>query len=120
MSNELYFTNNNNNSKSLKNFIFNVLKTKYFLRKILGIIFECADIYNPNNKRTITETIHDSEFLTKLNYNFDDSDDEKEIENINNLKMFEKGLEEIKKITEETKQLQDKISQFALKINITG
>ena len=119
MSNELYFTNNNN-SKSLRHFIFNVLKTKYFLRKILGIIFECADIYNPNNKRTITETIHDSEFLTKLNYNFDDSDDEKEIENINNLKMFEKGLEEIKKITEETKQLQDKISQFALKINITG
>ena len=119
MSNELFFTNNNSN-KSLANFIINVLKTKYFLRKILSIIFECADIYNPNSKRTITETIHDSEFLTKLNYNYDDSDEEKEKDNLNNIKMFEKGLEEIKKITKETKQLQDRISQFAYKINVTG
>ena len=34
--------------------------------------------------------------------------------------MFEKGLEEIKKISKETKQLQDKISHFAYKINVTG
>ena len=34
--------------------------------------------------------------------------------------MFEKGLEEIKKVTNETKQLKDKISKFAYKINFAG
>ena len=121
-SNELFFTNNNNNKDNLEDFIFNVLNTKYFLRKILAIIFECSGVYNPENenKRTITETIHDSEFLSRLNNNYEDTDDENDFVDINNIRMFEKGLEEIKKISKETKQLQDKISHFAYKINVTG
>ena len=117
-SNELFFTYNSNNNNKLENFISNVLCTNYFLRKVLSIIYECSEIYNPNNKRTITETIHDSEFLSQLNNN-EISDEENEIEDINNILLYEKGLEEIKKITKETKQLQDKISQFVYKINIT-
>ena len=120
-SNELFFTNNNNKD-NLEDFIINVLNTKYFLRKILTIIFECSGVYNPDpeNKRTITETIHDSEFLSRLNNNYEDTDDDNDFEDINNIRMFEKGLEEIKKISKETKQLQDKISYFAYKINATG
>ena len=117
-SNELFFTYTSNNNNKLENFISNVLCTNYFLRKVLSIIYECSEIYNPNNKRTITETIHDSEFLSQLNNN-EISDEENEIEDINNILLYEKGLEEIKKITKETKQLQDKISQFVYKINIT-
>ena len=115
-TNKLYFTGKDNNC--LKNFFLNVLNSKYFLKKALSIIFECNEIYGPNNKRTITETIHDSEFLSKLN-NYEDSEDncENDIEKTNNIEMFEKGLEEIKKVTKETKQLKDKISKFAYKIN---
>ena len=117
-SNQLYFTNNNN--KNLKHFFKNVLKTKYFLRKVLSIIFECCEIYNPNNKITITETIHDSEFLSRLNNYESDDNFKNDIEGIKNIKIFEKGLEEIKKVTKETKLLQDKISQFVYKINVEG
>ena len=115
-TNKLYFTGKDNNC--LKNFFLNVLNSKYFLKKALSIIFECNEIYGPNNKRTITETIHDSEFLSKLN-NYEDSEDncENDIEKTNNIEMFEKGLEDIKKVTNETKQLKDKISKFAYKIN---
>ena len=109
-TNKLYFTGKDNNC--LKNFFLNVLNSKYFLKKALSIIFECNEIYGPNNKRTITETVHDSEFLSKLN-NYEDSEENCE----NNIGMFEKGLEEIKKVTNETKQLKDKISKFAYKIN---
>ena len=113
-ANEFYFSNNFNNN--IKNFFLSVLKTKYFLRKILFVLYECSEIYNPNNKRTITETVHDSEFIARL-YKID-SDVDNESEDINNIRMYEKGLEEIKKITQETKQLQEKISKFAYKINI--
>ena len=113
-ANEFYFSNDVNNN--IKKFFLSVLKAKYFLRKILFILYECSEIYNPNNKRTITETIHDSEFISRL-YNID-SDVDNENEDINNIRMYEKGLEEIKKITQETKQLQDKISKFAYEINI--
>ena len=115
-TNKLYFTGKDNNC--LKHFFLNVLNSKYFLKKALSIIFECNEIYGPNNKRTITETIHDSEFLSKLN-NYEDSEDncENDIEKTNNIEMFEKGLEDIKKVTNETKQLKDKISKFAYKIN---
>ena len=117
--NKLNFTGSDN--KCLKIFFVNVLNSKYFLKKILRIIFECNEIYVHNNKRTVTETIHDSEFLSKLN-NYDDSEEncENDIEKINNIEMFEKGLEEIKKVTNETKQLKDKISKFAYKINFAG
>ena len=117
-SNELYYKDSNNN-KRIENFILNVLNSNYFLRKLLYVIYECSEIYNPNNKRTITETIHDSEFISKLN-SINNSDEENDIENINNIKLFEKGLEEIKKIAKETKNLQDKISQFVYKINATN
>ena len=119
--NELFFSNTNRNNNNLKFFFLNVLDTKYLLRKVLSVIFKCAEIYIPNNKRTITETMHDSEFLSKLN-DYEDSEDnyEDSIERMNYIKIFERGLEEIKKVTKETKQLQDKISKFAYKVNAIG
>lgn len=115
--NELLFSQNYK-IKNLPNFIYNVLYTHYFLRKILSICFECALIYDPNNKIKNTETMHDSEFLGKLINSYEDSD-ENVYDDINNIKIYEKDLEEIKKITKETRQLKDKISQFANEINIT-
>ena len=115
--NELLFSQNYK-IKNLPNFIYNVLYTHYFLRKILSICFECALIYDPNNKIKNTETMHDSEFLGKLINSYEDSD-ENVYDDINHIKIYEKDLEEIKKITKETRQLKDKISQFANEINIT-
>ena len=39
------------------------------------------------------------------------------MDDINNINIYEKGLEEIKKIAQETKKLQDKISQFVYTID---
>ena len=115
-SNELLFSKRfKNGNKNLSDFIYDVLSTHYFLRKILSILFECCLIYDPNNKIKNTETMHDSEFLGKLINSYEESDD---IEEIANIQAFQKGLEEIKQITRETKQLKDKISSFASKINL--
>jgi len=115
-SNELLFSKRfKNGNRNLSDFIYDVLSTHYFLRKILSILFECCLIYDPNNKIKNTETMHDSEFLGKLINSYEESDD---IEEIANIQAFEKGLEEIKQITRETKQLKDKISSFASKINL--
>ena len=115
-SNELLFSKRfKNGNKNLSDFIYDVLSTNYFLRKILSILFECCLIYDPNNKIKNTETMHDSEFLGKLVNSYEESDD---IEELANIQAFQKGLEEIKQITRETKQLKDKISSFASKINL--
>ena len=115
-SNELLFSKRfKNGNKNLSEFIYDVLSTHYFLRKILSILFECCLIYDPNNKIKNTETMHDSEFLGKLINSYEESDD---IEELANIQAFQKGLEEIKQITRETKQLKDKISSFASKINL--
>lgn len=115
-SNEFLFSKRfKNGNKNLSDFIYDVLSTHYFLRKILYILFECCLIYDPNNKIKNTETMHDSEFLGKLINSYEESDD---IEDIANIQAFERGLEEIKQITRETKQLKDKISSFASKINL--
>ena len=108
-SNELFFYDNIN--YNLQFFFMNALNSNYFLRKILCILYECLEIYNPY-RRTNTETVHDSVFISKLNNNFDS-----DMDDINNINVYEKGLEEIKKITQETKQLQDKISQFVYTID---
>ena len=108
-SNELFFYDNIN--YNLQIFFMNALNSNYFLRKILCILYECLEIYNPY-RRTNTETVHDSVFISKLNNNFDS-----DMDDINNINVYEKGLEEIKKITQETKQLQDKISQFVYTID---
>lgn len=115
-SNELLFSKRfKNGNKNLSDFIYDVLSTNYFLRKILSILFECCLIYDPNNKIKNTETMHDSEFLGKLVNSYEESDD---IDEIANIQAFERGLQEIKQITRETKQLKDKISSFASKINL--
>ena len=115
-SNELLFSKRfKNGNRDLSDFIYDVLSTHYFLRKILTILFECCLIYDPNNKIKSTETMHDSEFLGKLVNSYEESDD---IEEIANIHAFERGLEEIKQITKETRQLKDKISSFASKINL--
>ena len=43
-----------------------------------------------------------------------------DLKELNNIQLYERGLKEIKKISLETKELEDKITSFANKINIYG
>lgn len=89
------------------------------MRKILYILYESAEIYNIN-KSNLIETIHDNEFISKLIENYEDVGEKFDLKELNNIQLYEKGLEEIKKISLETKELEDKITSFANKINIYG
>ena len=106
-----------NKTDELKEFFLNVLNTKYFLRKILYICYESAELYNLNKQNSL-ETINDNEFISKLIENYEDVGEKYDLKELNNFKIYEEGLEQIKKITSETKQLEDTITQFAHKINI--
>ena len=114
-SNEILFSTNKNND--LKDFILNVLNTQYFLRKILYICYQSAEIYNINKQESI-ETIHEKDFISKLIEDYEDIGEKYDLKEKNNLKLYEEGLEEIKKITLETKNLENLITNFAHSINI--
>ena len=114
-SNEILFSTNKNND--LKDFILNVLNTQYFLRKILYICYQSAEIYNINKQESI-ETIHEKDFISKLIEDYEDIGEKYDLKEKNNLKLYEEGLEEIKKITLETKNLENLITNFAQSINI--
>ena len=114
-SNEILFSTNKNND--LKDFILNVLNTQYFLRKILYICYESAEIYNINKQDSV-ETIHEKDFICKLIEDYEDIGEKNDLKEMNNLKLYEEGLEEIKKITSEAKNLEDIITKFAHDINI--
>ena len=114
-SDEIIFSTNK--SDELKEFFLNVLNTQYFLRKILYICYESAEIYNINKQNSV-ETIHDNEFISKLIEDYEDIGEKNDLKELNNFKIYEEGLEQIKKITSETKQLEDAITQFAHKINV--
>ena len=117
MNKKNLITFSNNKNDGLKNFILNVLNTSYFLRKILNLCYEVAEVYNINKQNSV-ETIHDNSFLSKLIENYEDVGENYDLNQLNNIKVYEKGLEEIKKITLETKQLEKDINQFAQKINV--
>ena len=70
------------------------------------------------NKQNSVETIHDNEFISKLIEDYEDIGEKNDLKEFNNFKIYEEGLEELKKITSETKQLEDAITQFAHKINV--
>jgi len=114
-SDEIIFSTNK--SDELKEFFLNVLNTQYFLRKILYMCYESAEIYNINKQNSV-ETIHDNEFISKLIEDYEDIGEKNDLKELNNFKIYEEGLEQIKKITSETKQLEDAITQFAHKINV--
>ena len=114
-SNESSFYSNKNDE--LKNFILKILNSNFFLRKILYKCYELVETYNINNQNAV-ETIHDNEFINKLIEGYEDVGEKYDLKELNNIKLYEDGLEEIKKITSETKSLEDTITQFAHKINI--
>ena len=108
---------NKSDSDDFKDYILNVLNTPYFLRKILYICYESTEYYNINQQKNV-ETIHDSDFISKLIENYEDIGEKSDLRELNNIKVFEEGLEEIKKITLETKNLENSITKFAHKIHI--
>ena len=114
-SDDLFFSSNN--TDDLKNFILKVLNTQNFLRKILYICYDCAETYNVSQQKKV-ETIHDSDFIDNLIEGYEDVSEKNDLKEMNNIQTYEKGLEEIKKITLETKNLENTITQFAHKINI--
>ena len=114
-SNEILFSTNKNND--LKDFFLNILNTQYFLRKILYICYQSAEIYNINKQNSI-ETIHEKDFISRLIEDYEDIGEKYDLKEKNNLKLYEEGLEEIKKITLETKNLENLITNFAHSINI--
>ena len=114
-SDEIIFSTNK--TDELKEFFLNVLNAQYFLRKILYMCYEAAEIYNINKQNSV-ETIHDNEFISKLIEDYEDIGEKNDLKELNNFKIYEEGLEQIKKITSETKQLEDAITQFAHKINV--
>ena len=115
--------NKSNNIKSCKNkdeikyFILHVLDSKFFLRKILYICYELAETYNINKQKSI-ETINDNEFINKLIEDYEDVSEKNDLRELNNIKKYENGLDEIKKITGEIKELENEIIQFSHKINV--
>ena len=114
-SDEIIFSTNK--TDELKEFFLNVLNAQYFLRKILYMCYEAAEIYNINKQNSV-ETIHDNEFISKLIEDYEDIGEKNDLKELNNFKIYEEGLEQIKKLTSETKQLEDAITQFAHKINV--
>ena len=115
--------NKSNDIKSCKNkdeikyFILHVLDSKFFLRKILYICYELAETYNINKQKSI-ETINDNEFINKLIEDYEDVSEKNDLRELNNIKKYENGLDEIKKITGEIKELENEIIQFSHKINV--
>ena len=115
--------NKSNDNKSGKNkdeikyFILHVLDSKFFLRKILYICYELAETYNINKQKSI-ETINDNEFINKLIEDYEDVSEKNDLRKLNNIKKYENGLDEIKKITGEIKELENEIIQFSHKINV--
>ena len=101
----------------LKYFILRVLDSQFFLRKILYICYELAETYNIQ-KQTSIETINDTEFINKLIEDYEDIGEKNDLRELNNIKKYENGLEEIKKITGEIKELENEITKFSRKVNI--
>ena len=92
----------------LKYFILRVLDSQFFLRKILYICYELAETYNIK-KQTSIETINDSEFINKLIEDYEDIGEKNDLRELNNIKKYENGLEEIKQITNEIQKLENEI-----------
>ena len=105
------------NKDEIKYFILHVLDSKFFLRKILYICYELAETYNINKQKSI-ETINDNEFINKLIEDYEDVSEKNDLRELNNIKKYENGLDEIKKITGEIKELENEIIQFSHKINV--
>ena len=101
----------------LKYFIVRVLDSQFFLRKILYICYELAEIYNIK-KQTSIETINDSEFINKLIEDYEDIGEKNDLRELNNIKKYENGLEEIKQITNEIQKLENEICEFSRKVNV--
>ena len=101
----------------LKYFIVRVLDNQFFLRKILYICYELAETYNIK-KQTSIETINDSEFINKLIEDYEDIGEKNDLRELNNIKKYENGLEEIKQITNEIQKLENEITEFSRKVNV--
>ena len=101
----------------LKYFILRVLDSQFFLRKILYICYELAETYNIK-KQTSIETINDSEFINKLIEDYEDIGEKNDLRELNNIKKYENGLEEIKQITNEIQKLENEITEFSRKVNV--
>ena len=101
----------------LKHFILRVLDNQFFLRKILYICYELAETYNIK-KQTSIETINDSEFINKLIEDYEDIGEKNDLRELNNIKKYENGLEEIKQITNEIQKLENEITEFSRKVNV--
>ena len=101
----------------LKYFIVRVLDSQFFLRKILYICYELAETYNIK-KQTSIETINDSEFINKLIEDYEDIGEKNDLRELNNIKKYENGLEEIKQITNEIQKLENEITEFSRKLNV--
>ena len=101
----------------LKYFILRVLDSQFFLRKILYICYELAETYNIK-KQTSIETINDSEFINKLIEDYEDIGEKNDLRELNNIKKYENGLEEIKQITNEIQKLENEICEFSRKVNV--
>ena len=104
-------------SSELKYFILRVLDSQFFLRKILYICYELAEIYNIK-KQTSIETINDSEFINQLIEDYEDIGEKNDLRELNNIKKYENGLEEIKQITNEIQKLENEITEFSRKVNV--
>ena len=104
-------------SSELKYFILRVLDSQFFLRKILYICYELAETYNIK-KQTSIETINDSEFINKLIEDYEDIGEKNDLRELNNIKKYENGLEEIKQITNEIQKLENEITEFSRKVNV--
>ena len=101
----------------LKYFIVRVLDSQFFLRKILYICYELAETYIVK-KQTSIETINDSEFINKLIEDYEDIGEKNDLRELNNIKKYENGLEEIKQITNEIQKLENEITEFSRKVNV--
>ena len=101
----------------LKYFIVRVLDSQFFLRKILYICYELAETYNIK-KQTSIQTINDSEFINKLIEDYEDIGEKNDLRELNNIKKYENGLEEIKQITNEIQKLENEITEFSRKVNV--
>ena len=104
-------------SSELKYFILRVIDSQFFLRKILYICYELAETYNIK-KQTSIETINDSEFINKLIEDYEDIGEKNDLRELNNIKKYENGLEEIKQITNEIQKLENEITEFSRKVNV--
>ena len=84
---------------------------------LLYICYELAETYNIK-KQTSIETINDSEFINKLIEDYEDIGEKNDLRELNNIKKYENGLEEIKQITNEIQKLENEITEFSRKVNV--